>query len=71
MRKLLTSLRINSLLALCRPSEVIVFNNTNHGNGNTRGGGGAHLARNLPEVPQIDEIQQFLRDSKLANNDLH
>lgn len=46
------------------PSEVIVFNNKNHGNGNNRGGG-PHAARNLPEVPQMEEIQQYLRDSKL------
>ncbi|ODN02266.1 hypothetical protein Ocin01_04406 [Orchesella cincta] len=42
------------------PSEVIVFNNTNQSNGNGRGG--AHVTRTLPEVPQIEEIQQFLRD---------
>jgi len=39
---------------------VIVFNNTHH-SGN--GGRNNHPPRSLPEVPQVDEINRFLRDT--------
>jgi len=49
---------------LSSPSEVIVFNNTNHS------GNRGQNAQSLPEVPQYEEIQRFLKDSKLVLFDI-
>jgi hypothetical protein len=51
---------VNALVAF-RPSEVIVFNNTNHGSGG--GNRSGHNVRILPDVPQADEIAQYFKES--------
>jgi len=42
-----------------QPSEVLVFNNTTH-HGSSRA---AHYNRSLPEVPNYEEIEKFMKDS--------
>jgi hypothetical protein len=43
------------------PSEVLVFNTSQHGGaGATRAG---HYNRSLPEVPNYEEIQRFMKQS--------
>ncbi|OXA64140.1 hypothetical protein Fcan01_01904 [Folsomia candida] len=41
------------------PSEVIVFNNTNH---TASGGRNNQPVRNAPEVPQVEEIYRYFRE---------